>query len=169
MITGVSHGQTMVSVIITVNNFTFDYPVLVTVSDFGFSGYQVEEEYLKIPPKLSVSAFEGNITYDNSYSFEYEGNVNHYIGTGIIFKVYRNGVFKDDYVIIVLGDVSGDGNLNYLDYVKVYNHIQKVKNPASDKQLLVNEYLRAADMSENGKVDYLDYVRIYNKIIELKG
>ena len=74
-----------------------------------------------------------------------------------------------EYTNIVKGDVTGDGKLNYLDYVNVYNHIQKVKHPESDKNLLVNEYLIAGDMSSDGKINYMDYVNIYNKIKELKG
>ena len=55
--------------------------------------------------------------------------------------------------------MSGDGKINYLDYVNVYNHIQKIKHPESDKKELVNEYLIAADMSGEGKINYLDYVQ----------
>ena len=56
-----------------------------------------------------------------------------------------------------------------MDYVNVYNHIQKTKHPDSNKRLLVNEFLSAGDMSGDNKINYLDYVRIYNKIKELKG
>ena len=55
-----------------------------------------------------------------------------------------------------------------MDYVNVYNHIQKVKNPESNKKLLTGVYLIAADMSGDNKISYLDYVKIYNKIKELK-
>ena len=70
---------------------------------------------------------------------------------------------------VVSGDTNGDGKINYLDYVNVYNHIQKTKHPENNKKLLVDEYLSAADMSKDNKISYLDYVRIYNKIKELKG
>ena len=56
-----------------------------------------------------------------------------------------------------------------MDYVNVYNHIQKVKHPELNKKELTNEYLISADISEDGKVNYLDYVKIYNKIKDLKG
>ena len=74
-----------------------------------------------------------------------------------------------EYTNIIRGEVTGDAKINYLDYVNVYNHIQKVKHPELDKKELKNEYLISADMSGDGKVNYLDYVQIYNKIKELKG
>lgn len=89
--------------------------------------------------------------------------------TGDIIKVILNGAKTYEYRIAFLGDTSGDGKINYLDYVNVYNHIQKVKHPELNKTLLVDEYLLAADMSGDNKISYLDYVRIYNKIKELKG
>lgn len=89
--------------------------------------------------------------------------------TGDIIKVIVNGTKTYEYRIAFLGDTSGDGKINYLDYVNVYNHIQKVKHPELNKTLLVDEYLLAADMSGDNKISYLDYVRIYNKIKELKG
>ena len=42
-------------------------------------------------------------------------------------------------------DTNGDGKLNYLDYVNVYNHIQKVKHPESTKKLLTNESYQSYD------------------------
>ena len=45
-----------------------------------------------------------------------------------------------EYIISILGDVNGDGKINYLDYVTVYNHIYKSKHPESSKKLLENEY-----------------------------
>ena len=89
--------------------------------------------------------------------------------TGDIIKVILNGTKTYEYRISFLGDTSGDGKINYLDYVNVYNHIQKVKHPELNKKLLADEYLLAADMSGDNKISYLDYVRIYNKIKELKG
>ena len=59
--------------------------------------------------------------------------------------------------------------ITYLDYVKIYNHIQKEKHPESDKNQLENEYLIAGDLNEDNKITYLDYVKIYNTIKEFKG
>ena len=91
------------------------------------------------------------------------------IKTGDIVLIRINNSLNYEYKISYLGDTNGDGKINYLDYVNVYNHIQKVKHPESTKKLLKNEYLMAADMSNDGNITYLDYVKIYKKIKELKG
>lgn len=91
------------------------------------------------------------------------------IKTGDFITIIINNEANFEYVLSYLGDTSGDGKINYLDYVNVYNHIQKVKHPESSKKILKNEYLNAADMSGDGNITYLDYVKIYNKIKEIKG
>ena len=91
------------------------------------------------------------------------------IKTGEYLSVKINNIKAYEYQLAHLGDVNGDGKINYLDYVDVYNHIQKIKNPSLTKKELKNIYLTSADMSGDNKVNYLDYVQIYNKIKELKG
>jgi hypothetical protein len=91
------------------------------------------------------------------------------ISTGSKTKILKGNDVIAEYVNIVRGEVTGDGVLNYLDYVNLYNHIYKTKNPDSDRKLLVGPYLRAADMASDNTINYLDYVMIYNKIQDLKG
>ena len=68
------------------------------------------------------------------------------------------------YAIVVLGDVNGDGNITFVDYVKIYNHIYKSKVPSSDKKLLTGLYYIAADMSNDNEISFVDYVKVYNVI-----
>ena len=117
-----------------------------------------------------ISKFDG---LDNTYSYNiYDKNgeiqESKVLRTGDYLKITKDG-YEYKYSIVVSGDVSGDGKINYLDYVKVYNHIQKIKDIDPTKNELYDEYLLAADMSGDDKISYLDYVKIYNKIKELKG
>ena len=116
----------------------------------------------------------GITTYSTSTIFKHLDNNRNVdntsiIKTGDIVLIRINNSLNYEYKISYLGDTNGDGKINYLDYVNVYNHIQKVKHPESTKKLLKNEYLMAADMSNDGNITYLDYVKIYKKIKELKG
>ena len=88
--------------------------------------------------------------------------------TGGKTKIFKNNSLYKEFINIVSGDTNGDGKINYLDYVNVYNHIRKVKHPELNKKLLSGEFLIAADMSNDNAISYLDYVKIYNKIKELK-
>ncbi len=112
--------------------------------------------------------------FSSQYSIQHYDKNNNLVSndltkTGDRMIILINNEKAYEYVISVLGDVSGDGKLNYLDYVAVYNHIMKIKHPESNKKRLQNEYLLSADTSGDGKINYLDYVKIYNKIKELKG
>ena len=123
----------------------------------------------------SFNSISNKITvYSISNEFKHYNKNNELVSndtlkTGDVIKIVLNGTSSQEYRVVFLGDTSGDGKINYLDYVNVYNHIQKVKHPESNKILLKDEYLLAADMSGDNKISYLDYVRIYNKIKELKG
>lgn len=107
----------------------------------------------------SIASIKNKLNDDNIII----NTVTSIISTGTVIS--KN---NDSYTVVIKGDTDGDGKINYLDYVKVYNHIKKTKHPESNKKLLVNEYLNAADMSNDNIINYLDYVKIYNKIKELK-
>ena len=112
--------------------------------------------------------FKLNTGYSMDVSYKTINKIN-YLYTGAKTKIYKGNNLFIEYTNIIRGEVTGDAKINYLDYVAVYNHIQKVKHPELSKTKLKNEYLIAADMSGEGLISYLDYVMIYNKIKELKG
>lgn len=135
--------------------------------------YDDNKKYIdKIDINTTVDNFKKNIDLNIGYSIDvnYKTIENkNLLYTGSKTKIYKNNKLIIEYINIIRGEVTGDAKINYLDYVNVYNHIQKVKHPELDKKELKNEYLISADMSGDGKVNYLDYVQIYNKIKELKG
>ena len=136
--------------------------------EFGNLNVDYDNNIIKIKERCIFSNIIDEISGYDDISIKDKDNNDidnsEYVKTGD-----RILIDSDIYYISLLGDASGDGKINYLDYVNIYNHIQKIKHPGSNKKLLVNEYLVAADMSEDGKINYLDYVKIYNKIKELKG
>ncbi len=140
-------------------------------SNFSYEikNYKVNEtkKYIdQVPIHTSFNNYKKNIILGDGYSVSITSNNKNYIATGSKTKIYNsNQTFT--YTNIVRGEVTGDGDIDFLDYVTVYNHISKTINPSSNKKLLTNEFLVAADMSLDGEVDFLDYVKIYNKIKEL--
>ena len=116
--------------------------------------------------------FQKNIVLGNGYSVvvetkEIDGI--EMIYTGGKTRIYKGDILFAEYTNIIRGEITGDGIVNYMDYVYVYNHIYKTKHPDSNKILLTNEYMLAADADNDGVIGYLDYVEVYNKIKELKG
>ena len=157
------------------NNLTL-YAIWEESYKYVIKSYKVDEgkKYIdKIEINTILEQFKKNIDLNVGYSVNVDYktiNGKNLIYTGGKTKIYDSSYkLVTEYSHIIRGDVNGDGKLNYLDYVNVYNHIQKMKHPKSTKKALVNEFLISADMSDDGKVNYLDYVKIYNKIKELKG
>lgn len=161
---------------LTTNNHTNItlYAIWDEETKYQINIYPVDEEHNivdKIEPNITLNTFKNNITVGTNYDAIIDLGTKEYIYTGLEIKILNkttNETIKT-YKCIVRGDTSGDGKINYLDYVNVYNHIKKVKHPELGKKLLTNEFAIAADMSGDNKINYLDYVKIYNKIKELKG
>ena len=135
--------------------------------------YDEDNNYVSnIDINTTVDVYKKKIELLDGYTIEVDSKTidnKQVLYTGGKTKIYKNQTLYAELTNVVSGDTNGDGKINYLDYVNVYNHIQKAKHPESNKKLLVDEYLSAADMSNDNKISYLDYVRIYNKIKELKG
>lgn len=135
--------------------------------------YDEDNNYVSnIDVNTTVDAYKQNIELLGGYTVEVDYKTidnKQVLYTGGKTRIYKNQTLYAELTNVVSGDTNGDGKINYLDYVNVYNHIQKTKHPENNKKLLVDEFLSAADMSKDNKISYLDYVRIYNKIKELKG
>lgn len=78
------------------------------------------------------------------------------IGTGTILSISVNEV-ESNYVMIIRGDLNGDGKISALDYVKVRNHLDN-KNRLTSIQSI------AADANKDGKVSPIDYVKVRNHL-----
>ena len=78
------------------------------------------------------------------------------IATGMKMTITTNGSAVD-YTLVIRGDVSGDGKLSAIDYVKVRNYLDGASS-------LSGAYLQGADASGDGKVSALDYVKVRNHL-----
>ena len=74
-------------------------------------------------------------------------------------KIKTNSEEKQ-YIVIIYGDVNGDGKISSADYIKIKNHIMET-NKLTD---LEKEY---ADANKDGKVSSADYIAIKNHIMEV--
>lgn len=63
-----------------------------------------------------------------------------------------------NYVVVIKGDVNGDGLIYATDYVSIKNHIM-------GKKKLEGAYLKAADINNDNNIYATDYVRIKNYIM----
>lgn len=63
-----------------------------------------------------------------------------------------------NYIVVIKGDVNGDGLIYATDYVRIKNHIM-------GKKKLEGAYLKAADINNDNNIYATDYVRIKNYIM----
>ena len=67
---------------------------------------------------------------------------------------------EKEYIVIIYGDVNGDGKISSADYIKIKNHIMETNKLTN----LEKEY---ADANKDGKVSSADYIAIKNHIMEV--
>lgn len=79
------------------------------------------------------------------------------LGTGDVATIKTNGQEKS-YRIVIRGDANGDGEIDAVDYVKVYKYIMGGSS-------LDGSYAIAADVNNDGTVDAIDYVKLYKYIM----
>ena len=126
-------------------------------------GYNNNNNVLsKIEVGTDVSSIINNIK--NKYSsanviFKDKNNNNK--NTGIVSTndklVITNNNETKEYSIVIYGDVSGNGNIDITDLLKIQKHIKKVS-------VLSDNYLISADTNKDGVVDIADLLKVQKHI-----
>ena len=119
--------------------------------------YEIKDSTIYAVPTsntLSVSELLENLTfsevidiYDASNN---EVDIDATVGTG-----YKAKVSNKTYTIVVLGDVTGDGNLSLGDVSQLYNYYKK-------KSSLTGVKLKAGKVTGNSSVALNDVSKLYN-------
>lgn len=81
------------------------------------------------------------------------------VGTGckVVVKNEEDGTTSSELSIAVKGDVTGRGEVDVFDMVKLFNHVTTV-SPLEDL------YLKAALIDDNDEIDIVDLVMLFNAI-----
>ena len=80
------------------------------------------------------------------------------VGTGMIVQLEVNGVVKDSVVVVVTGDINGDGKVTITDMLKVKASILK-------KESLGELETRAADVNGDGNISITDFIQMKSHIL----
>lgn len=110
-----------------------------------------------VKPKTTVETFKNNIMKNEENikivdKNDNELNEGSLIKTGSKIKTTVNNE-EISLTITVIGDINGDGQVNFSDILAINKHIlNKVK--------LKDEYLLAGDINANGKVDFKDLLQM---------
>jgi hypothetical protein len=118
---------------------------------------------------LLISRISGNMTADEFLSFlnerEYiriysgsnEVTGTQTVGTGMTVALIRDGVALQTYIVVVTGDVNGDGKITITDFVQIQSHLLK-------KSTLDGWFLMAADLNGGG-VTITDFVIMQSHLL----
>ena len=131
----------------------------------NLSSSNIENEFMTdIKNKTSISTLQSNLIKSGASSVivkNDKGNLlsgNDYLATGNSITI-KTSKEEKTYILVVNGDVSGDGKVTILDLLKIQKHIKGASK-------LNNSYLFAADTSGDKKVTILDLLQVQK---HLKG
>ena len=81
------------------------------------------------------------------------------VGTGckVVVKNEEDGTTSSELSIAVKGDVTGRGEVDVFDMVKLFNHVTAVSP-------LEEVYLKAALIDNNNEINIVDLVMLFNAI-----
>lgn len=80
------------------------------------------------------------------------------IGTGTVITLEVDNILRDQVIVIIKGDVNGDGLINYKDRGKIINHNAADGTKLADGSLA----LIAADINDDGVINYKDRGKVIN-------
>ena len=130
----------------------------------------VEENGIKyienIKPNTTISSLKKNIKTNGKIEVYKESSIiideNQFIGTGMNVVIKLNEQ-EEKYISIVTGDLTGNGEMENLDLLKLARYVANI-----DKTLN-KEYLKASDILKDGKYgDNLDILKMARILVGLE-
>ena len=139
------------------NNIKFDESLTITQNEV--TGWDIKS--------LKVSQIKEKINTDYKIEiYNYKGQKlsdEQNAGTGSTIRLLdENNVIKMEYIIIIYGDISGDGKINSADLLTLQKHILEI-------QKLNGVFLKAGNIRKNGKnPSSIDSLLIQKHILEIE-
>ncbi len=131
--------------------------------------FTLHEGKIVLPEKTLPNSVQPKSGYTIVYKAGNNKRTSDYIATGDTLTI-SNGSTSVVYTTLVFGDVVPDGEINILDYVRIFQHVKKAyymeHYPATTLdnvyQLLTGDFYTAANMDKDLDVDLMDSVQIFN-------
>lgn len=123
-----------------------------------------DENNIKIPDNTTKEDLENGLDSGKDIIIkDKDGNVlgdNDNVGTGSVVEIgNKDDEDYEEYVIIVLGDINGDGKISPIDLAKLNRHVLGIET-------ITNEYmLKAADINIDGKVSPIDLAKLNRHVL----
>ena len=127
----------------------------VSINEY-LKDYKIDGSYLIVPKDTKISSFKETNQY--TVEFKTKENTNKTAGilaTGDRIEIYQNGTKVKEYIVVIIGDTTGDGEINIADVSKLYQYVKgKIK--------VEEEYLKAGKIiKEEQKISIADVAKLY--------
>lgn len=120
----------------------------------------------KIEPKTKISSIKEKIKTKLEVKYfnidDKELSDGSFIGTGSKIKFIKDGNILKEYIVLILGDVNGDGTITSKDYMMVKNHIMDKNKKLQGVQNI------AANPNKDESITSKDYMIIKNHMMGIK-
>ena len=175
IITALEPGETTITV--GTENTDIEKTITVTIVDDLLESevYEVKDKVkedesadrivIGSEPGVLVSEYKENMTNPTEFIkiYDTEGNEveeDEIVKTGLIIKLEIHGTVHDEAVIIVRGDINGDGLVNIMDKSKLSEHILRIEE--------IEGYgFYAADVYENDLINIQDKSKLSDYILRV--
>ena len=132
----------------------------ITVKDekINLDDYEIiDNKYIKINSILNKTTFINSVKISDYYDIRITG-AEEYIATGNKLEIYnKEGILKDEYIISVLGDITGTGTINVSDVAKLYQYIKGTID-------IEKEFILSSDVVHDQKIKINDVAKLYQYI-----
>lgn len=111
----------------------------------------------RIKPEISISTFKSNINSNVNYKI-YDTSGNQVSNTNNVTTGMKLKTEKQEYILIVKGDINGDGKISITDLVRVNLYNVKMRTPNEVEKI-------ASDINGDGKISITDVVQLNLAIV----
>lgn len=145
-------------------SFTFTLKVNETVSTIKDLDVDTNNIITKVEPGKTASFIKGKI--QTNYAKKVINNNKELkdtdlIGTGTKIQIFSENNLLEEYTIIILGDINGDGSIDSSDLLKIRRHMLNLEN-------LSGCYFSAANIhKEDSLIDSSDLLRLKQHLLGL--
>ena len=175
LVTGLAKGETTITVgLENVPDKTKEITVTIISDRLESDVYDVREEDIDLgkdrvivgaEPLTTIGEFKDNLLNPKELVKIYDSEGNELdddedIRTGLVIKLEYNGIVADEAILVLRGDVDGDGVVNLVDYMAVINHY------VESAEITEYPFFLAADVDEDETINMADAIKLLNYYTE---
>lgn len=158
VITALRKGNTILKIVsLDGSHIIKEVLIEVTLDSINLDDYEViDDSYIKVFENYSIDSLRDSIYTGDKYRIEISSK-NPFVGTGDKVSVFSNDILANEYITVVMGDVTGNGKIDLGDVAKLYQHV----NGGFDMN---KEFKFSAGVSGNANLGLDDVNKLYKYV-----